>query len=121
MIAQADVGAMQGVDEKKIPPHETVAAVHGIEAAAEDARPGVKGAARLETRAAQILRTHAARLKRNPVVTVAVVEPPRVEEQPVFLLEPAVERRAGKRREVVERGDVERVLPGERDRGGEAL
>src|SRR5688572_454375 len=62
---------------------------------------------------AQRLGIHAARLKRNPVVAVAFVEPPRVIEETLLCREPAVEGGTRKWCEMVERRDVERVFLGE--------
>src|SRR5262245_9603322 len=121
MIAQTHVRAMHGVDEIKISPHETVASVHGVESAPQDARPGIEAAAGVKAGAAELLGTHSARLKGNPVVAVAIVQPPFVEEQPVFPLEPVIERSAGKRGQMIEGGDVESVFLGKLHRWGEAL
>ena len=60
-------------------------------------------------------RRHATRLKWNPVIAITLVQPPILIEQPAFILQPLVKWRAGKRREVIERRDVERMFPRKRD------
>src|SRR6266498_907389 len=112
---------MQCVDQIKIPPHEPVTAIRGCEAALGDAAPGIKLAAGGEAVLPERLRRHAAGLKWNPVVAVALIEPPIFVEQAALVLQPRVERRAGKGREMIERCDVERVLLRERDGFGEAF
>ena len=39
MIAQADVVAMERVDQIKVSPHKPIAAIHAIKAALRDAAP----------------------------------------------------------------------------------
>src|SRR5262245_48854110 len=112
---------MHGVDEIEISPHETIGAIHGIEPPAQDAAPRVKSPARRQTAALQFLVAHAAGLEGNAVVAVAIVQPPRVVEQAAFALQAAIQRRAGKRREMIEGGDIKRVLLREIDRLLEAL
>src|SRR5690349_8611585 len=85
MIAQADVGPMHGIDEIKISPHEPVAPIDRGAAAAGDTAPGIESAASGETVLLQMLRAHAARLKWDPVIAVALVEPPGFVEETPFI------------------------------------
>jgi len=98
MIAQAHVVSMERVDQIKIAPHEPVAAVHAVESALKNAAPRIKFAPGLKTILLEDFRRHGARLKRDPVVAVALVEPPVFIEQPSLFLQPLVKGSAGKRR-----------------------
>src|SRR5205085_1260438 len=100
---------MHGVDEEKIPPHETVRTIDRIESAPGDAFPRVETPPCTQASALQFLAAHAARDERDLVVAVAVVEPPGVVAQAPFLREAMIKWRAGKGGEVIEGGDVEGV------------
>ena len=110
MVTHRDVCPVHCVDKVKISPHEPVATVYGIEAALKNTAPGIKLAAGFEAIVLKCLRGHAARLKRNAVVTVAVIEPPIFIKQTPFILQAPIERRARKRREMIESGDVKGVV-----------
>ena len=121
MIAQADVVAMEGVDQIKVSPHKPIAAIHAIEAALRDAAPGVELAPRRKAIPLKCVRRHGPRLKRNSIVAIVVVEPPAFVEQPALALQTTIQRRAREWREVIERGNVKRMFPCESDRSGEAF
>src|SRR6266496_148638 len=121
MIAQAHVVAMERVDQVKVSPHEPVAAIYAVQAALENAAPGVKLAARRKAIALERFRRHASRLKGNPVVAVPLIEPPVFVKQPTLVLQPAIQRRAGERGEVIERGDVKGVFLREFHGGGKTF
>src|ERR1051325_4749047 len=106
MITQAHIISMERVDEIKISPHEPVVAIHASQPALQNAAPRIKFPPRREAAALQRFGFHAARLKRNAVVTVALIQPPAFIEQTSLALQSRVERGARERREMVERGDV---------------
>ena len=87
MVTHGDIVPVHCVDQIKVPPHEPVAAVHSIKAALKNAGPGIKFAARFKAVALEQFRRHAAWLKRNPVVTVALIQPPIFVKQPAFILQ----------------------------------
>jgi len=93
MVTHRDVCPVHCVDEIKISPHEPVAAVHRVEAALKNTTPGIKLAAGFEAIVLKRFRGHAAWLKRNAVVTVAVIEPPIFIKQTPFILQAPIERR----------------------------
>src|SRR5688572_6554807 len=113
VVAGVDFRAMHAVDEEKIAEHEILAPVHRVEGALEHALPAVEGLARGDALASHIVGRHAGGAEGQVVVAVLVVQPPALVQQPAFLLQPRVQRRAGKRREMVERGQVEPMLDGE--------
>src|SRR5262245_20384319 len=110
MIAHGDIRAMHCVDQIKVAPHKPIASVHMVEAALKNAAPGVELAPRRQTRLLQAVGQHAARLKRDAIVAVSLIQPPGVVEESLFRLEPPVKWRAWERRQVIEGGDVKRVL-----------
>src|SRR5262245_51291907 len=121
MVSEAHVVSMQRVDQIKIPPHEPVASVYRCTTALENARPGIKRPTCRQAVPLQCLGAHAARLKRDSVVAIVLVEPPRVIQQPAFRLESLVQRRPGKGREMIERSDVKTVFLSEPNRLAETL
>src|SRR4051812_42658348 len=110
MIAQADVVAVHCVDQIEVSPHKPVTPVYRIEAALNNAGPGIELAPRVEAIALQGLRFHAEWLKRYLIVTVTFVEPPGVIQQAFLRFQPPVKGRAGERGEMIEGGNIERVL-----------
>src|SRR5258708_18034045 len=116
MIAQAHVVSMECVYYVKIAPHEPVVSVNAVESAMKNAGPGIKFAPGRKAILLENLRRHAARLKRNPVVAVALVQPPVFVEQTSLFLQPLVKGSAGKRGQMVEGGNVERVFLSKLDR-----
>ena len=96
--------------------------VHRIERAAQHAAPGSRSARRARRQPCRMSSgRHGRGLERNAVVAVALVEPPALVEQAPFPLQPAEQRRAGERRQVVEGGEVEAVVDGEVHRLVEGL
>src|ERR1041384_7633636 len=90
--------------------------IYWLRCAAEDARPGIKTAAREETAMGEFLRTHVFGLKWNHVVTIAIVEPPGVVQQPSLRLHPLVQWGARKWRDVIEGRNEQPLLLGKRNR-----
>src|SRR5262245_2439715 len=97
---------MHCVNEIEVSPHETVRAVHGVQAPAKNTWPGIESSACTEATSLQLLRRHAAWLKRYLIVSVSIVEPPRVEPQSAFGIEATVKRSAREGSEVIECRDV---------------
>ena len=110
MITHTDIIPVHRVDQIKIPPHEPVIPVHAVKSALENAGPRIKFSAGFEAIALEQFWRHAVRLKWNPVVAVAFVEPPIFVEQATLGFQPGIERRAGKWREMIEGRDVKRVF-----------
>src|SRR2546430_570488 len=98
---------MHRVDEKKVSPHQRITSIHCIEAPLSDAAPGVEFPARIHAVLLKQFRRHLTRLKWNAIVTVSLVQPPRIVEQTALALQSGIKRRAGKRRQMIKRGDVE--------------
>src|SRR5437016_412445 len=103
MIAQAHVLAMKRINQIKIPPHKPVTPIHAVHSTLENAAPRIELPSRREAIVLERFRRHAAWLKRDSVITVAIVEPPLFIQQPTLLLQSPVERRARKWCEMVER------------------
>src|SRR5205814_2116149 len=99
----------------KVTPHEAIGPVHRVKAALDDARERVERPPRLQTIALKLARRHVRGGEGNMVVSIAIVQPPRLVEQASLGLEAAIKRRAGEWGEVIEGGDVHRVLPREGD------
>src|SRR5258706_3780753 len=112
---------MERVDQVKIAPHEPVAAVHAGKAALGDAGPGIKLAARCKTILLKQFRGHTAWLKGNPVVAIALVQPPLFIKQPAFILEPLVEWCAGERGKMIKRRNIKRMFHRKIDSFGKAF
>ena len=87
MIAHAHVVAMKCVDQIKIPPHEPIAPVDTVKASFGDAGPRVKVTPGSDAAFLQSCRRHAARLERDSIVTVTIVEPPALVKQAALALE----------------------------------
>jgi len=121
MIAQANVVAMEGIDQIEVTPHEPIAAIYLVEAALSDAGPGVEIAPSGEAILLEGLRRHATRLKWDPVVAVTIVEPPFAVKQTALGLQPTVKGGARKRSEMVEGGYVKSMFFRELNGGSEAL
>ncbi len=86
MISLAHIVSMECVDQIKISPHEPVIAVYAVEAAPNDAAPGIKFSPCSEAVLLEQFGRHAARLKGNAIVAVAIIQPPTVVKQTPFIL-----------------------------------
>src|SRR5215813_5494470 len=114
IFALYDFAAEEQVDEEEIPPHKHGPAVDTkIQAAFEDRRQTVKPSPGFEATRFHFIRRHPLRRERNHPVTVAIIQPPAIEKQPPFALQPFVKRRAGEGRKMVEGHDVKLVADGE--------
>src|SRR6266849_7059156 len=123
LVAQREIlplhhlGAKQQIDGKEMTPHEPVPAVHfEIETASEDRRDAVEALPRLDAALLHLIGGHAARREGHHPVAIFRSEPPAVVQQTPFALQPVVQRRSGKRSEVIESHDVELVALGEGQR-----
>src|SRR5437867_9369444 len=114
MIAQADIISMQSIDQIKVAPHEPITAIHRRAASSQNAGPGIKRAARGQAVALQGFGSHTERTKWNLVIAVALVEPPGFVEQTTLGLQSPIEWCAREGREMIERGDVQRMALRER-------
>src|SRR5438045_3259675 len=110
MVSRADIVSVQRVDHVKVAPHEPIAAVHAIDAAAHDAWKRIESSPRIEAGKAQRFRLHAGRLEWNLVVAVSIIHPPGVIEHPPLPRQALIERRAWKRRQMIEGGDIHRIV-----------
>src|SRR5262245_30047715 len=112
---------MEGVDEIKIAPHEPIAPVHARQATLHNAGPRIEFSPGGETVLLQQLRGHATWPEWYSVIAVTLIQPPVFVEQSPFVMQPLVEGRAGKWREMIERSDIERLRAGKCNRLSKTL
>src|SRR2546421_5903372 len=95
-------------------PHEPVAAVDfEIKAAPEDGGKAVKVLPGLNAALFDLFGGHAARREGHHTVAISGIKPPALVKQTPFILQPRVQRRPRKGREVIEGDNIKTVALGE--------
>src|SRR5271165_1537961 len=98
-------------------PHEPASAVgFEIQTAPEYRSQAVEFAARFHAALLHVFGRHAARRERKHPVLIVRVQPPAIVQEPAFFFQALVQRRAWKRRQMIEGDDVEIVALRKRER-----
>ena len=114
IFALENFRAEEEIDGEKMAPHKPVVAVDlEIKAAPEDGGKAVKVLPRFNAALLDLLSGHAARREGHHAIAISGFEPPAFVKQTPFILQPRVQRRSRKGREVIEGDNIKTVALGE--------
>ena len=116
-VALADFPMEHAVDPKEDWPKQDRRTVHRIKAAIKHIAEVKIILARPKAAPLQSLWAHIFRLKGNNVEAVRVIQPPFFVKKAIFLFQASIKRRAGKRNQVIEGGQIKFLLQCELEGG----